>query len=180
MEFIDKLKLMGCETYKYTTEKTSKIAKETKMKMKINQNKSNIEDIYVEIGKIVYQQHVREENIDINSDIEMYCKQIDGLSNEIEEINNEILNLKDKKKCEVCAKEIEIECKFCPHCGQKQSEVEAKDAEVVTESKNEDEVKNETAIETQNEDEAKNEIATEDEKSKESNEVSESDATVEE
>ena len=33
--------------------------------MKINENKSDINDLYKEIGRKVYEKHVREENIDI-------------------------------------------------------------------------------------------------------------------
>lgn len=138
MEFIDKLKVMGCETYKYTTEKTNKIAKETKLKMKINQNKSQIEDIYEEIGKLVYQEHIREEKTDIKPEIEGYCKEIDGLCNEIDEMREEVLNLKDKKKCEVCSKEINVEDKFCPQCGTEQSKKEYKEVEIVNENKQEE------------------------------------------
>lgn len=129
MEFINKLKEMGSETYKYTTEKTNKIAKETKLKMKINQNKSKIEDIYEEIGKAIYQNHIREQETDVKECVKNYCKQIDDLSDEIEKIREDLLNLKDKKKCDVCAKEMDIESKFCPQCGKKQPELEVKEPE---------------------------------------------------
>lgn len=119
MEFIDKLKEMGSETYKYTAEKTSKIAKETKLKMKISQNKSRIEEIYEDIGKAVYQEHIREEETDVKDVVSEYCKKIDDLSDEIESIREELLSLNDKKKCDVCAKEMDIECKFCPQCRAK-------------------------------------------------------------
>ena len=46
---------------KKTSETTSKIAKETKLKMKINENKGKVSDLYEEIGKKVYEKHVREE-----------------------------------------------------------------------------------------------------------------------
>ena len=65
MEIFDKIGNMASETYKFTTEKTSKLAKEAKIKMKINENKSKIDDIYEEIGKVIYQKHVREEDINI-------------------------------------------------------------------------------------------------------------------
>lgn len=134
MEFIDKLKNIGCETYRYTSEKTSKIAKETKLKMKINENKSDIKEIYEKIGKAVYQQHIREEETDIKQEVEQYCNQIDFLCDEIEEIQTQLLNLKDKKKCSVCAKEMNIEDKFCPQCGKEQPKVEFEEVEIVNEN----------------------------------------------
>ena len=55
MDFWDKLTKKASETYKGASEKTGKIAKEAKLKLKINENKSKIEDLYTEIGKKVYQ-----------------------------------------------------------------------------------------------------------------------------
>lgn len=159
MEFIDKLKNMGCETYKYTAEKTSKIAKETKLKMKISQNKSDIEDIYEKIGKAIYQEHIREEKTDIKQEVEQYCSQIDFLCDEIEDIQIQLLNLKDKKKCNICAKEMNIEDKFCPQCGNEQPKVEFKEVEIVNEDVENNEVIKETEdiIETPEVKEDKNE-----------------------
>ena len=65
MGFFDNLGKKASRAYDVTAEKTSKIAKEAKLRMKINENKSDINDIYKEIGKKVYEKHVREENIDI-------------------------------------------------------------------------------------------------------------------
>ena len=55
MDFFDKLGKKASETYKGAAEKTSKIAKETKLKMAINENKSKINDLYEEIGKKIYE-----------------------------------------------------------------------------------------------------------------------------
>ena len=70
---------------KKTTETTGKIARETKLKLKISENKGKIEDIYEEIGKKVYEKHIREENIDIKADLAEECSKLDALSQEIEE-----------------------------------------------------------------------------------------------
>ena len=47
MEIFEKIGDAASKTYKFTAEKTSKIAKETKIKMQINEYKSNIKDIYI-------------------------------------------------------------------------------------------------------------------------------------
>ena len=134
MDFIDKLKQMGSETYKITTETTSKIAKETKLKVKISQNKSQIEDIYDEIGKAIYENHIREEKTDITEQIEEFCNKIDLLANEIQSIETEILDIKNKKKCNVCSTEMDKDVKFCPNCGKQQPEPpKAQEVEIVNE-----------------------------------------------
>lgn len=121
MEFFDKLGKKASEAYKVTADKTGKIAKETKLKFKIGELKTQINDIYEEIGKKVYEKHIREEDICIKKDLEEQCTKIDVLSDEIDTLLKECLALKDKKQCQKCYKEIEKDDKFCPNCGEKQT-----------------------------------------------------------
>lgn len=134
MDFLNKLGKKASETYKVTTEKTGKLAQEVKLKLKMNENKSQISDLYKLIGEKVYQKHVREENIDIKAELEEECTKIDVLANEIEEILNQIRELKNKKQCSNCFNEIDLDVKFCPKCGAEQEvleEEEAKEVEVL-------------------------------------------------
>ena len=124
MEFFDKLGKKASEAYKVTADKTGKIAKEAKLRMKIGELKSEINTIYEEIGKIAYQKHVREDEFDISKDVDEYCTKIDCLSDEIDSILKQCLELKDKKQCQKCYAEIEKDAKFCPECGEKQEEAE--------------------------------------------------------
>lgn len=140
MEFFDKLGKKASEAYKMTADKTGKIAKETKMKFKIGELKSQINEIYEEIGKKVYESHVKKEEISIQNDLEEQCTKIDVLSDEIESLLKQCLELKDKKQCQKCFKEIEKDAKFCPSCGAKQEEAE--DDELIENQINIDEVKN--------------------------------------
>lgn len=123
MDFFDKLGKKASEAYKVTADKTGKIAKEAKLKMKISELKSEINTIYEEIGKIVYQKHIREDELDISNDVDEYCTKIDCLSDEIDSILKQCLELKDKKQCPKCFVEMDKEAKFCPECGEKQEEV---------------------------------------------------------
>ena len=109
---------------KKTSEATSKITKETKLKLKINDNKNKIEDIYEQIGKKVYEKHVREENISIKEELQEECSKIDELSKEIEVARKEILRLNNKRQCPKCYAEIEKEAAYCSKCGQKLENVE--------------------------------------------------------
>ena len=127
MEFFDKLGKKASEAYKMTADKTGKIAKETKMKFKIGELKSQINDIYEEIGKKVYEKHVKKEEISMKKDLEEQCTKIDVMSDEIEMLLKQCLELKDKKQCSKCFKEIEKDAKFCPNCGANQEEIEMKE-----------------------------------------------------
>lgn len=120
MEFFNKIGDFANKTYKSASQKTGEIAKEAKIKMKMNENKSKITDLYEEIGKIVYQKHTNNE--EIKGDLDAYCSQIDEISKEQEKLQEEILTIKNKRICENCYAEIELNVKYCPHCGFEQPE----------------------------------------------------------
>lgn len=136
MEFFDKLGKKASEAYKITADKTGRMAKETKLKIKMNDLKSEVNDLYAEIGKKVYEKHVTEEEISIKRDLESECTKIDVLSDEIEQLLLECLDLKDKKQCPNCYKQIEKQNNYCPNCGQKQNESQAKEVEVLEKLQN--------------------------------------------
>lgn len=103
-----------------TAETTNKIAKETKLKLKISDNKGKVSDLYEEIGKKIYEKHILEENIDIEKEVEEECKKIDELSRDIEEARMKILKLNQKKQCIKCNNEIHERDIYCSRCGEKQ------------------------------------------------------------
>ena len=150
MEFFDKLGKKASEAYKVTADKTGKIAKEAKLKMKMADLKGQANDIYMEIGKKVYEKHEKEETLDIKKELEEECTKLDVISDEIDSILKECIDLKDKKVCQKCYSQIEKNMKFCPECGAKQEETE----------KNED-VKQVEVVEETNSDEKEPEITTE-------------------
>lgn len=144
MKFFDKLGKTASEAYKVTADKTGKLAKEAKLRMKMGELKSEINEIYKDIGKAIYENHVREEKQDIKNELEEKCTKIDCLSDEIESILKECLELKDKKQCPNCYVEIEKDVKFCPECGTKQEAInqETKEVEIIDNKNNEINEKN--------------------------------------
>lgn len=120
MDFFDKLGKKASATYKVTAEKTGKIAKEAKLKMKMNENKTEINELYKQIGKKVYEKHVIDDVINIKEELEEECTKIDILSQEIENMLKEILTLKDRKQCSSCFEQIDKSAQYCPNCGAKQ------------------------------------------------------------
>ena len=140
MEFFDKLTKKASETYKGAAEKTGKIAREAKLKIKISENKSKINDIYEEIGKKVYQKHTSNEEVCIKKDLEEECAKIDILSSEIDSYHKEILELSNVKACTNCGEHMAKEAKFCPKCGTEQPEIKeepAKEVEVIDDNQEE-------------------------------------------
>ena len=153
MEFFDKLGKKATEAYKITADKTGKIAKETKLKLKISELRRNVEDVYEEIGKKVYESHIREEDFakeEIKQETEGLCVKIDVLSDEIEDLLEQCLDLRDKKQCKNCFVEMDKEYKYCPNCGVKQDK--EKDFEI-DENEGNEEDKEEQENETWEKDE---------------------------
>ena len=131
MDFLNKLTKKAKETYGVASKKTGEIAQEAKLKMKMNENKAEINDLYQEIGKKVYKKHTLSEGIDIKVELEEECIKIDILSAEIETCLNKIRKLKNKKQCPNCFYEIDLESKFCNNCGAKQEVEEAREVKVI-------------------------------------------------
>ena len=163
MEFFDKLGKKASEAYKITADKTGKLAKEAKIRLKIGELKSQINDIYEEIGKNVYQNHVNKETNNLKEKIEENCTRIDIISAEIEAKLKECLELRDRKQCPNCYTEMDKDVKFCPECGAKQEQEEAKEVEIIDDveiqnnEKENDEEKKDESKELNNNEESDNE-----------------------
>lgn len=137
MDFFNKITKKASETYKSAAEKTGKIANETKLKIKINDCKSKIENVYTEIGKKVYQKHQLNGDLDIKDDIKEELQRIDELNSQIRSSEDELLKLSDMKQCVKCKNKIEKNAKFCPTCGAEQPE-EVKEEVIEVETVNTD------------------------------------------
>ena len=168
MEFFDKLGKKASEAYKVTADKTGKLAKEAKLRLKIGDLKSQINDIYEEIGKKVYQNHVDKTTIDLEKELEEDCERIDIISNEIEVKLKECLDLRDRKQCPKCFTEMPKDVKFCPECGAKQDVPEVKDVEIIEDEKQEK--LNENSQNQENDEEQNNEFNTENKTSEQNEE----------
>ena len=131
MEFFEKLGKKATETFNSAAEKTNKIASETKIKLKINDCKSKIKDLYQDIGKVVYQKFVLEGKLEVKEDIQEQLSKIKEYTDKIEEYEKQILELTNLKQCENCKNKIDKNAKFCPECGAEQPEEVVHEVEVV-------------------------------------------------
>lgn len=122
---INKISKKAIQTYRQAAETTGNFAHKIRLKAVMADNKSQIEDLYEEIGKKVYEKYILKEKIDIDKDFIKECLIINILADEIEEIRMEILSLKDLKQCKNCYCEIDAEFKYCPNCGENQDELES-------------------------------------------------------
>ncbi len=118
---INKIGKTAARTYQYAAKTAGKIAREIKLKSQMADDKDQIKSLYEEIGKSVYEKYLSNEEIDVEADIRTSCSMIDVLSDEIEQLREEILDLKDLKQCKNCYYEIESDFHYCPNCGCEQN-----------------------------------------------------------
>lgn len=133
MDFFDKLGKKVSETYNVASEKTSKLAKEAKLKVSISEAQEKIEREYIKIGKNIYEKYLNHRDDDVALTFIEEFKTIDKLKESVRNSEKEILDLKDKKKCNKCGSEFEAKFEFCPNCGAKneQEEPQVFEAEIV-------------------------------------------------
>ncbi len=122
MEMIDKVTRTAKKMYTGVCNKTESFSKETKLKFKIRTYKDDIEDIYQEIGKRVYEIYMITDSNEIDSKLLSECLKVSNLSLKISDLEKEILELKNKTKCFNCGTKIEKCDKYCFNCGEKQQE----------------------------------------------------------
>ena len=122
MGFFDNLSKKATETYKNTTDKTSRMAREMKLKSYINENKNKIEKVYTEIGRKVHEMYVRGNTDEIREHIKPELEEIEAITKKIDNMNNEIRAINNIKLCDKCFAEIGLNAKFCPQCGAVQEE----------------------------------------------------------
>ena len=135
MDFFDKLGKKVTEGYNVAAEKTKEIAREAKLKISISESKEKIDNEYKKIGKTIYEKFLEKRDEDIAISLIEEFKTIDRLNEDIKNAENEILGLKDMKKCEQCGSEIDENAEFCAKCGNKfpKEEKQVFEAEIVKE-----------------------------------------------
>lgn len=131
MEIFENIGKKATDTYKFATGKTGKVVEETKLKLFISRSKDEINDIYADIGKAVYEKYVEGEEVE-----EKYiqnCIEIDTIASEIENARMKILELNNKRQCQNCYAEIDKNYKYCPSCGYPKEESKNEKADQVAE-----------------------------------------------
>jgi len=122
MGFFDDFSKKVSATTNSVTEKTNKMAKESKLKKTISENESKITVLYSDLGKAVLDK--KEDSSEVMKVINEYSENIESIRKENENIKTELLLLNDKRKCSNCGAEIDSKSAFCPVCGKEQEKME--------------------------------------------------------
>lgn len=113
------------KTYKTVADKSDKLIKDAQMKIQMGDKESEVEGLYLSMGKDIYTSYGRGE--EVPEDFKKSCKKVEKLLKEIDEIEIKSLYYKNLRKCANCCDIIELESKYCPKCGDKQKPVKIKE-----------------------------------------------------
>jgi hypothetical protein len=105
-------------TAKAAAKKSNDIVEVTKLHMSISAEEDKIKKLYGEIGKALYESYERGEPI--GDAFKDSCAQIQSISENIKQMKQKILELKNLKACSNCSAELDADVIYCPRCGTKQ------------------------------------------------------------
>lgn len=114
------------KTFSKTTKELGKTTKELgaraeqtietqKIRGKISGEERTIEKLKVDLGDIIYKRHAEGEGID--GELSVICQEIDQHFLKIREFKDSAANLRGKKICPSCEREVDLSVSFCPYCG---------------------------------------------------------------
>ena len=106
----------------------------TKLKFSISETKSKIKDIYTEIGKSVYENY--KSTGEVIDDMEEKFGKIDAMTEEVNELKEQLYQLKENVKCPKCGAYNHSDDVYCSKCGERIYNVNSDD----TDSYDDDEV----------------------------------------
>lgn len=116
---------VATDTYNTVADKSSKMIEDTKLRMSISEKKDKIDEIYRGLGRTVYEEYKKGE--DVGNVFTKESKKVDKLFKEIDDMNNKILLNKGLRKCNECGEIIPKEAIFCSICGKKQKPIKIKE-----------------------------------------------------
>lgn len=82
---------------------------------KISGEERTIEKLKADLGDIIYKRHAEGEGID--GELSVICQEIDQHFLKIREFKDSAANLRGKKICPSCEREVDLSVSFCPYCG---------------------------------------------------------------
>lgn len=121
-DFFEKVKLNAHKTKDEAVKigrqvlgKANNVVGQTKLNFAINDAENKIKDIYAEMGKKIYLNHLSETKE--YDTLEENCAQIDKLFEEINALKDKMAELKDSVKCPNCGAYNKQDSLYCSNCG---------------------------------------------------------------
>ncbi len=117
MDFIEKVTSNISKFKKTVVKGTNKVVEASKLTISLSEKKGALTELYEEIGKKVY--HSGNEEIVEQLVVSNEVSQITRLKEEIEDIETQLAQIKNKQKCPDCGAQIGNNDAYCKICGNK-------------------------------------------------------------
>ena len=127
MAFIDNVKDTITKTSKTAVKKTKDLAAIAKVTADIEETKSLLKAVYVEIGKKYCELY---DKTSAAPEFAINVATSENLREQLEALKTERLTLRGKVRCPACEKAVDNVYSFCPFCGEKLPETAAEEAPV--------------------------------------------------
>lgn len=114
---VDKLKDAITSTANVVVKKSSELYERSKITLSITSLQNEIDKIYMEIGKLVYEGN-KEEDLSLDL-VQEKCDLVDEKMQQLKELRAERASVKNVKICPACNAEVSPESTYCANCGEK-------------------------------------------------------------
>ena len=112
----EKIKKKLSKAARKTKETSGVVVEIAKIKYKLVELNSDIDDNYIAIGKLVYNST---DDDDISEKINKITQELNGLLDAKNDMQSRYDELINKKQCPKCNVKMEKDFEFCPKCGYK-------------------------------------------------------------
>ena len=125
-DFGKKVEQFGQDIWKKTTDVFNVLSKNTEIAGK----QRELRLVYAEIGKLYCEKHGEESGNEFSEQ----CERALAMKKEIEELEQEVLQHRGRRKCAKCGELIDSAVAFCPHCGAPQPKEEPEEEKPIEEA----------------------------------------------
>lgn len=120
MSFLENITKKVGDAAQLAAKKSGELVEITKINLSIGNEEDKIRDLYIEIGKKVFDNY--SSNNEFPEEYKELCISIEERKKTIQELKAKILELRNVRLCISCNNEIDNGSTFCPNCGAKQGD----------------------------------------------------------
>ncbi len=117
MGFFDNALSKTKEVFDVAAKKTDEVVTVEKQKFNISSLKSKREKDYADLGRVYFE--MIKNDTSLSDEVRNLVDAITEKSEEIDRLNQDIQNIKNKRICPNCKANIDVNSSYCNNCGEK-------------------------------------------------------------